>query len=292
MMAAGRATSGTTWHARGQGLLSYNGIKKRVWHAATSVPSYARLGLWAARHPGRARRIRELMRRPIVIGGCGRSGTTLLLSVLSCHSRIFAIDRELDAFCPDAYSAEPDLTVPTRWDWLWRYFADTEIPPSCSRWCEKTPKNVVVFDRILRAFGEDVRLIHIVRDGRAVVTSRHPQDPTRYHVSPERWVTDVSAGLRVEPHPQVLRVRYEDLVLDPTATMRTICEFLDEEYEDAIAGYPGTAKVRSHAAWSSGATRLSPDSLETWKQPEHRQVVSRLLAIPEADELLHELGYL
>ena len=44
---------------------------------------------------------------PIVIGGCARSGTTLLLSVLSCHPNVYAIPVETQALCPTAYDAEP-----------------------------------------------------------------------------------------------------------------------------------------------------------------------------------------
>ena len=46
---------------------------------------------------------------PLIIGGCGRSGTTLLLSVLSAHPKVLAIPHETEAFCPGAYGAHVDL---------------------------------------------------------------------------------------------------------------------------------------------------------------------------------------
>jgi hypothetical protein len=42
----------------------------------------------------------SLPQKPIIIGGCARSGTTLLLSVLSCHPNIYAIPDETYTFCP------------------------------------------------------------------------------------------------------------------------------------------------------------------------------------------------
>ena len=46
----------------------------------------------------------QIPQTPILIGGCGRSGTTLLLSLLSAHPRIRAVSRqgrnlETDAMC-------------------------------------------------------------------------------------------------------------------------------------------------------------------------------------------------
>jgi len=50
-------------------------------------------------------------RRPIVIGGCARSGTSLLLSLLSCHPQIIAIPVETQTLCPTAYYPRPNLQV-------------------------------------------------------------------------------------------------------------------------------------------------------------------------------------
>ena len=48
---------------------------------------------------------------PVYIGGCGRSGTTLLLSILSAHKDIFACPRELNPF-ENAYHAGHIVTAP------------------------------------------------------------------------------------------------------------------------------------------------------------------------------------
>ena len=76
------------------------------------------------------------------------------------------------------------------------------------------------FGKVLEEFRERVKIIHIVRDGRDVVLSRHPVDTARHWISPSRWVEDVSAGLSFEGHPQVLTIRYEDLVKEYDITIR------------------------------------------------------------------------
>ncbi|MCA9555784.1 MAG: sulfotransferase, partial [Myxococcales bacterium] len=43
---------------------------------------------------------------PIIIGGCGRSGTTLVASILSCHPRIAVVGPETRAFAAGAYPSD------------------------------------------------------------------------------------------------------------------------------------------------------------------------------------------
>jgi hypothetical protein len=240
----------------------------------------------------RLQRARALGVRPILIGGCGRSGTTLLLSVLSCHPRLFAIDYETMAFCADAFGDPPNLNVPFRMDRIYAHLVTRDVPEACVRWCEKTPKNVVNFGRLLHRYGDRARLIHIIRDGRAVVASRHPSEPGAYYVPPERWVGDVTAGLKFEDHPCVLTVRYEDLVSRYEATTRRICAFVDEAWAPEFLQFPASATVTDHVAWDARQVRpLSADGLDRWRSAEHEAAVGRLLALPEARALLTRLGY-
>jgi hypothetical protein len=243
------------------------------------------------RHPAESQRIAAVLDRPVVIGGCGRSGTTLLLSILSCHPNLFAIDFELMAFCPDSGAQTPDYSLPFRLDWAWLYAIQHGVPAGASRWCEKTPRNVLVFDRILERYGDRARLIHIVRDGRAVVASRHPTNPSKYHVPPARWVEDVSAGARFADSPNVHTLRYEDLVTDYEPTVRKLCDFIGEGWSDDMLRYPEAARVKEHLAFRNGASVLSRASLDAWRAPEHQAVVAELLRLPGASQLLARWGY-
>lgn len=118
-----------------------------------------------------------------------------------------------------------------------------EAEAEAHRWCEKTPKNILFAEEILNYFGPDARFLHIVRDGRNVVTSRHPGRPDSYYVPPERWVRDVSAAREVEHHPQLKTVRYEDLTSSPLQSLRDIFDFLGESCpESKLKAYPESSQ--------------------------------------------------
>lgn len=249
-------------------------------------------------NPNRAQQILRMSEKPIVLGGCGRSGTTLLLSVLSCHPHIFCIDHETVALCPDGYGADgrynktPDLERRLEIEKIYQCLLESEIPDSATRWCEKTPRNVQYFSKILEYFGDGARLIHIVRDGRDVITSQHPLDPENYWVPPHRWVQDVTAGKALEDHPQVFTVRYEDLLMQYETTVRKICRFIGETFHPAFLEYPATAAVNRSLAWEGAAKKLSTSSIGRWKRPEYAFRVEALLSEPGAVDLLRHFGYL
>jgi hypothetical protein len=216
---------------------------------------------------------------PIVIGGCGRSGTTLLLSILGAHPNILAFEDELYAFYP----------LPFRLPKLFAEISKRENK-NWQRWCEKTPKNVRVFSEIHNVFEGDVRLIHIVRDGRAVVCSHHPNDASRYYISPERWVADVSAGL--EFGDEALLVQYEDLVSEPEKTLKTVCEFVDEEFDERMLSYEKFSSVKQNKAWKGKrAEALHGARVDSWRAAEYEARVQEFMAYPGAGELNQRLGY-
>jgi hypothetical protein len=217
---------------------------------------------------------------PIVIGGCGRSGTTLLLSVLGAHPSILAFPEELYAFYPKPFRLRRILDTI-------RDFGKQRV---WRRWCEKTPKNVRAFGDILTAFGNEIRLIHIVRDGRDVVTSHHPNDSSLYYISPERWVTDVRAGLTYTD--RTCLVRYEDLVKETKATLETICNYLNEELDLKMLTFEENTTVRENKAWKGRRIKpLQNDRIERWRMPENMQRVEEFMNYPGATELLHQLNY-
>jgi hypothetical protein len=225
---------------------------------------------------------------PVVIGGCGRSGTTLLLSVLSGHPSIAAVPRETYALCPNVWrhgagASTPDLVI------LGDALSDLTPPPTARRWCEKTPKNVTNVGAILHAL-PDARFLHVVRDGRDVVTSVYP-GRTGYHTSKERWVRDVSAGLEHRDDPRVLLVRYEDLVLNFERTVRVVCDHLGEDCPPEVLAYPEHETVGYSEAWGHGAIPLHTGSIGRWRGIEHQNRVIALANDEHARALMGELDY-
>jgi len=239
----------------------------------------------------------EMRKNPILIGGCGRSGTTLLLSLLSAHPDIYAVSYETQAFTPGAYPPLPEKKIDTEGDFcidfLYKHFLEKNVSlEKYDRWCEKTPMNVHFFEPLVEYFGPEMRFLNIVRDGREVVTSHHPNDPSAYWVSPNRWVRDVEAGRRAEGHDQFLTVKYEELVEDYTDCLKRICDFLGEEYSDAFEDYPETATLKSSSAWFGEAKSVERRSEKRWQKDEHQEVVRSLFEIPKGIDHLRYYDYL
>lgn len=253
-------------------------------------PKYKRIIAPSITSLGRRIEKQRFTAPPVYIGGCGRSGTTLLLSILSAHPDIFACPRELNLF-EGAEETDQGLKVPKLYR-LYRTFLSERIKPTANRYCEKSPSNIRHFGLINRLHYGNFKMIHIIRDGRDVILSRHPRDPEAYWVSPERWVSDVSTGLKYLHHPKVHTIRYEDLVSDFNSTIKGICDFLEIKLSDQILDWHSHTTVQKNKALYSPIQQINKDSVGKWKAPEHVQRVRKLIEIPEAVALLKKMNYI
>lgn len=229
-------------------------------------------------------------RNPIIIGACPRSGTTLLLSILDAYPAIHAIQRQTYAFT--SWVKEKNLFIPDRLDRLYRELVLHKIPQQANRYCEKTPKNIKYFDKILDYFGKNVKMIHVVRDGRDVVTSKHPKHtPNEYWVSIERWVSDVEFGLSFNVHPNFYTLRYEDLIFSFDETMKKLSEFLEEDFSiDSQSWIKKTSVIKSKH-WGGSVQNLHSRSIGKWKDPRHQKRIDEFMKNKDAVNLLVKLGY-
>jgi hypothetical protein len=213
---------------------------------------------------------------PIIIGGCARSGTTLLLEILGNHPNIFSIPIETHVFCPTGYSENPNTNIPFNINKLNKIITKYPTNYFCKRWCEKTPKNIIFLKQILKHFNKKVKIINIIRDGRDVVLSIHPNSPLIYWVDPKRWVEDNYEGLKFKKDPNVLTIKYEDLILDYNKTIKQICNFINENPKPLL----------------DLNIKLKKDSIGKWKKIEYNRRINELLNYPQAKALLNQLEYI
>ena len=201
---------------------------------------------------------------PIFLVGCPRSGTTLLRDMLSMHPGI-SIPRESHVL-PRLYRAYGDpgnafearrlagVLLSLEFIRLWAPKLDPDSFGDCrsfrevvsrvygawarnagkSRWGDKTPQYVAEIPTLREIFPES-RFIHIYRDGRDVALSwiDAPFGPNNVYVAASDWRHFVTEGRRAGrslPPGTYLEVRYESLLEEPEATLRRICEFLEEEF--------------------------------------------------------------
>lgn len=228
---------------------------------------------------------------PLIIGGCARSGTTLLQSALSAHPAIRVIPYETQAFCNWWYYGTEDEPRVFKLSSVDRYFSQFRIPRGVRYWCEKTPRNIQVFADLLDTFGKRIRLLQIVRDGRDVICSIHPDDPGRFWVNSERWIDDVTAGLAYLNHPQVMTLRYEDLVERFEQVMMAVYDFLEIKTHGVCYDYPNGSLLQYSNAWSGSARPVRSGSVGRWRRAEFQNRVQELEGRSDARDLLKVHGY-
>lgn len=234
-------------------------------------------------------RFKKLKKDPILIGGCARSGTTLLLSILDAQPEVFCIPHETSLFTV-RYSRNKKLNKLLNKLAIRILISYYKIPKTAKRWCEKTPKNIQFIENIQNVLGKNFKFVHIVRDGRDIITSRHPDNPKKYWVPIERWVKDVKAGLKHKNHPNVFTLKYEDLVLDFKKTMKKLCKFLDLPYEDSVNWLEKTGLKKSNA-WFNSAENVHAKSIGRWKKKEYKERIAEFMNNEEAVKLLKDMGY-
>jgi hypothetical protein len=104
--------------------------------------------------------------------------------------------------------------------------------PSARRWGDKSPFSVLALPA-LRAVFPDLRVVHMVRDGRDVAASfveSFGNDLSRATMVWLRAIRAARAFGRAVP-PQYLEVRYEDLVRHTEETVRRVATFLALEVD-------------------------------------------------------------
>ncbi len=112
---------------------------------------------------------------------------------------------------------------------------------SCGRrrWCLKQPEYLYANIDTIFELHPDMKFIHIVRDGRDVVSSmitqpwasRYSPDQ-RFSVAVEKWSSVLEEGWKREqriPKNQLHTLRFEDLVVHPVKVIKALFEFIEED---------------------------------------------------------------
>ncbi|MCP3958750.1 MAG: sulfotransferase [bacterium] len=221
--------------------------------------------------------------RPLFIVGCPRSGTTLLAAMLGAGPGCVAVPES--QFLPECRGAldrgEIDDNARSVFSWiqrhprfrLWGLDPDPAVLPSeggpaaltrvmewlagqwagsvdradAVVWIDHTPTHVRWGDTLLDLFPE-ARLVHLVRDGRAVAASLRPLDwgPGEPVAAARWWESRVAPGLALETSrpDRVARARFEDLVADPEPALRRVCDHAGLDYDPAMLAADGYRPAR------------------------------------------------
>jgi hypothetical protein len=260
--------------------------------------------------------------RTVFIGGAGRSGTTLLGDLLGAHPAHICTpetsfklelvrcgwDRpggdlraglqrvRADPKFRDLGIAVPDLTRPSIAELMTavvKRYAVATGKPDARVWIDHTPSNLAIGHVLLEQF-PDARLIHLVRDGRAVAASVIPLDwgPNDVIAAAFDWIISVALGLALETrYPgRVLRITYEDLVRSPADVLQRACAFAELAYDPAMIRGGGlrvpTSTARQHALVGRPP---DPSRIDAWRTQLSRRDIEVFES--EVSSLLEQLGY-
>jgi hypothetical protein len=280
----------------------------------------------------------KLDQRPIFITGSERSGTTLIMAILGCHSRLAVPEvswyyprfrpylhtygdlSEQDNFKTLCSEMVHGLRTPF-WDMKVNpaTFAD-EIAASARdieqsfagifaamgnryaqevgkpRWGEKTPYNLFYIREIIEDF-PNAQIVFITRDGRDASAEFLDSSfgPTNIYSAAELWDMGQRA---VEPWREQLPadqwydIKYEDFVRDPVNQLKSLCEFLDEPYEESLLEFHTTPVAQRRGKTRDNAPLGHPISdkyIGRYKQ--ELSIRDQRIAAWVAGETLARLGY-
>lgn len=225
---------------------------------------------------------------PIVVGGCHRSGTSLIRRVLDSHTRIHC-GPEVKFFA-DLYGDK----VPDPWQML-RFIptastllADDDLlevlggafvqihsraarAAGKPRWADKTPENVLYCPQWQRLLHDQWLLVHVLRNPLDTIASigeiRFVDVPAAIPGQIAHYRAYTEAGLRfgAEQPARYVPVVYEQLVTQPRDTLARLMISLGETLEPqqlSFNDHPHQPGVEDPKVIPT--TRVHSDSLHRW----------------------------
>ena len=268
--------------------------------------------------------------RLILLGGCPRSGTTLVQNILDSHPDVLGGPEFLHLV--DIMQLRSKLLISVEKEWISLFCSAAEVDAyirgfveklllpladknNSKLLSEKSPDNVQVLFQLAEVF-PNAKIVHIVRDPRAVVASllKTAARAREKGESPAPFARDASSAISYTSRclrsgfeaatrkpEQVYTLVYERLVEDPEAETKKLCDFLDLPWSDAMLDPAGkehlgeaAITVNSNEIWYDKDTYYSnpnTDRLTKWREElaPYAQILANRRFASHAE--LKQLGY-
>jgi len=195
----------------------------------------------------------------LVIAGCPRSGTSLLMHSIRRLDNCFVADGECmyDQRAAD-YMRDVRCDLPVAWT------------------VTKRPRDFERLPSILSADPEARGLV-ILRDGRDVVCSRHPKKPDLYIVNPKRWHSYARLLHTLHRDERIYALRYEKFVSDYEWHMREIAQWMGCPLVGTWADVCDQLDPLNPVVQAMNGVRpVSRGRIGVWRDPEHAERVLRV----------------
>lgn len=228
---------------------------------------------------------------PIVVGGCHRSGTSLVRRVLDSHPRIYCGPEV--KFFRDFYgdyiddpirhvrfmeSVRAILPEDDLFEILGSAFIEMHERAATRamkpRWADKAPENVVFLEDWERLLGDEWLFLHVVRNPLDTLSSieewQFPVSiPAGLDARIDLYLNYLEAGRafgRANPDRYILLV-YETLVSDPVTTVRTLMSELGEQFHARQLAINGLAHQEGlEDPKARRASSIHSGSLGRWRE--------------------------
>jgi len=205
---------------------------------------------------------------PIFLFGVGRSGTTLLQTIINAHPKMGMLPENhflLNFYLPTigknptpfdrdkALKDEEFCRIPERlrkplkdqnfesatkfyYELLKEFAAENKLELAG----DKDPEHINYLPHIFKEFPK-AKFIHIVRDPRDVILSRKKSDwgkkyPILWHIV-EYYHQFSKAEEFGKNNSQFFQIKYEDLLINPKLSLEKLCGFLNVPFDEAMLNH-------------------------------------------------------
>ena len=186
-----------------------------------------------------------------------KESISLLSRLLCIESNGIFNQRNIKDFHYEAKQILTHLKNPTPLKIYSLFLKQTTINNACSISCEQTPNNIFYLNEILKYF-PNAKVINMIRDQRDVLLSQKNKWRRRflgankipfieairsyvnYHpiIMSRLWVSSMKYTQKFKNHRNVKVIRFEDLLLSPEENIRSICDFLEIDFESKMLQIP------------------------------------------------------
>lgn len=258
------------------------------------------------------------MSTKLFIGGCERSGTTMLAGLLNASKECVTApeaqfkfgllkegtfsksDKEVlknnfrfRLWNNDEFLEKLDTSGELRRSEVFDQLLKFRFKKSYQYFVDHTPNNFEHYQALKRVY-PNAKFLHIIRDGRAVFNSLKsvpwgPKDPI---TAARWWMKKVGWGLApLAQGENVYTVLYEDILTKPEITISSICDWLGIKFNKGmVEGGDGTfLPSYTHNQHKLVGKDLSANRVNLWKGKLKREDV--FLIQRETNILLQNLGY-
>ncbi|MEM7571986.1 MAG: sulfotransferase [Bacteroidota bacterium] len=256
---------------------------------------------------------------PFFILGVPRSGTTLLAELLNGHSALFVPERShlgrlfmARKMTLNHLQRSGAYDFGASWDEIDRLRLLGGLPARkgnesileqiCSLleqaansegkkyWGDKAPPFLDRMEEINLLF-PGARFIHLIRDPRANAVSLRERQSMEIELAMHWWVDLNVKGVQNGVHlgdSQYLRVRFEDLLVEPQLVLQRICGFLRVPYEHQMVSSLAHSKYTNRKG-GYVEKELNHDKINSWRKKVNPKIIARLER--QAPRFISALGY-